>query len=52
MIIDSSGEVRKVWKSEVIGPAVIVDIGSDPHVGSFSWRHGQQTIKLHKDLFC
>ena len=35
MIIDSSGKGRKVWKSEVIGPAVIVDIGSGPHVGSF-----------------
>ena len=35
MIIDSSGKGRKVWKSEVIGPAVIVDTGSGPHVGSF-----------------
>ena len=35
MIIDSSGKSRKVWKSEVIGPAVIVDTGSGPHVGSF-----------------
>ena len=35
MIIDSSGKGRKVWKSEVIGPAVIVDTGSRPHVGSF-----------------
>ena len=35
MIIDSSRKVRKVWKYEVIGPAVIVDAGSGPHVGSF-----------------
>ena len=35
MIIDSSGKGRKVWKSEVIGPAAIVDTGSGPHVGSF-----------------
>ena len=35
MIIDSSGRGRKVWKSEVIGPAIIVDTGSEPHVGSF-----------------
>ena len=28
IIIDSSGKGRKVWKSEVIGPAVIVDTGS------------------------
>ena len=35
MIIDSSGKGRKVWKSEVIGPTVIVDTGSGPHVGSF-----------------
>ena len=35
MIIDSSGKGCKVWKSEVIGPAVIVDTGSEPHVGSF-----------------
>ena len=35
MIIDSSGKGRKVWKSEVIGPAVIVDTGSGPRVGSF-----------------
>ena len=34
MIIDSSGKDRKVWKSEVIGPAVIVYTGSEPHVGS------------------
>ena len=33
MIIDSSGKGRKVWKSEVIGPAVVVDSGSRPHVG-------------------
>ena len=35
MIIDSSRKGRKVWKSEVIGPAVIVDTGSEPRVGSF-----------------
>ena len=35
MITDSSGKGRKVWKSEVIGPAVIVDTGSGSHVGSF-----------------
>ena len=35
MIIDSSGKGRKVWKSEVIGPAVIVDTSSGSHVGSF-----------------
>ena len=35
MIIDSSGKGCKVWKSEVIGPAVIVDTGSGSHVGSF-----------------
>ena len=35
MIIDSSGKGRKVWKSEVIGPVIIVDTGSGPHVGSF-----------------
>ena len=35
MIIDSSGKGRKVWKSEVISPAVIVDSGSGSHVGSF-----------------
>ena len=35
MIIDSGGKGRKVWKSEVIGPAVIVDTASGPHVGSF-----------------
>ena len=35
MIIDSSGESRKVWKSEVISPAVIVDSGSGSHVGPF-----------------
>ena len=35
MIIDSSGKGRKVWKSEVIGPAVIVDTSSQSHVGSF-----------------
>ena len=35
MIIDSIGKDRKVWKSEVIGPAVIVDTGSGPPVGSF-----------------
>ena len=35
MIIDSSGKDCKVWKSELIGPAVIVDTGSGPHVGSF-----------------
>ena len=34
MIIDSSGKGRKVWKSEVIGPAVIDPLGG-PHVGSF-----------------
>ena len=55
IIIDSSGKGRKVWKSEVIGPAVIVDTGSGPHVGSFRVdgmpRHGQQTNKLHEDLF-
>ena len=33
MIIDSSGKGRKVWKSEVISPAVIVDTGSGTHVG-------------------
>ena len=35
LIIDSSEKGRKVWKSEVIGPAVIVDTGSGSHVGSF-----------------
>ena len=35
MIIDSSGKGSKVWKSEVISPAVIVDSGSGSHVGSF-----------------
>ena len=35
MIIVSSGKGRKVWKSEVISPAVIVDTGSGSHVGSF-----------------
>ena len=35
MIIDSSGKGCKVWKSEVISPAVIVDSGSGSHVGSF-----------------
>ena len=35
MIIDSSGKGPKVWKSEVISPAVIVDSGSGSHVGSF-----------------
>ena len=35
MMIDSSGKGRKVWKSEVIGPAIIVDTGSGSHVGSF-----------------
>ena len=35
MIIDSSRKGCKVWKSEVIGPAVIVYTGSRPHVGSF-----------------
>ena len=35
MIIDSSGKGRKVWKSEVIGPAVIVDPGSGPHAYGF-----------------
>ena len=35
IIIDSSWKGRKVWKSEVIGPVVIVDTGSGPHVGSF-----------------
>ena len=35
MIIDSSWKGRKVWKSEVIGPAVIVDASRGSHVGSF-----------------
>ena len=35
IIIDSSGKGRKVWKSEIIGPVVIVDTGGGPHVGSF-----------------
>ena len=35
IIIDSSGKGRKVWKSEVISPAVIVYSGSGSHVGSF-----------------
>ena len=35
IIIDPSGKGSKVWKSEIIGPAVIVDIGSGPHVGAF-----------------
>ena len=35
IIIDSSGKGHEVRKSEVIGPVVIVDTGSGPHVGSF-----------------
>ena len=35
IIMDTSGKGHKVWKSEVIGPAVIVDTGSGPQVGSF-----------------
>ena len=35
MIIESSRKGRNVWKSEVIGPAVIVDTGGGPQVGSF-----------------
>ena len=36
MIIDSSGKGRKLWKSEVMGPAIIVDTGSGPNVGSLN----------------
>ena len=43
MIIDSSGEGCKVWKSEVLDPGVIVDTGSFDFWRGFiqSWRHGQ-----------
>ena len=52
MIIDSSGKGRKVWKSEVIGPAIIVDTGSGPHVGSFRVDGAARAVnKLHEDLF-
>ena len=50
--MDSSGKGRKVWKSEVIGPAVIVDTGSGPHVGSFRVDSmGSKQTELHEDLF-
>ena len=45
MIIDSSGKGRKVWKSEVIRPAVIVEPPSAGHMwvhsAVHSRRHGQ-----------
>ena len=40
MIIDSSGKGRKVWKSEVISPAVIVDSGS-----GHMWVHSESIAR-------
>ena len=51
MIIDSSGEGRKVWKSEVIGPAIIVDTGIEPHVGSF-WVEGMGSKPSNYTKIC
>ena len=53
IIIVYSGKVRKVWKSEVIGSAIIVDTGSKSHVGSFrvDGMGSKQTLHEKKILF-
>ena len=52
MIIDSSRKGREVWKSEVIGRAIIVDTGSGPHVGSFRVNGtGSEQINYTKICF-
>ena len=42
MIIDSSGKGRKVWKSEVISPAVIVATVAAGHM----WVHSESIARV------